>query len=299
MGKKGAKKKICVAQINFNTENIQTHLSKIESVIQAHKSFDLIVFPELILHGHPSMEKPEGFLYRRMKTVYRSISKDLYQLVRDLDARVIIGESKRWGERYFNMATYVDRNTIQSYVKTHVHWTEQFVPGRELKVFQTPFGKIGITICFDGAFSEVWKVLALKGAHVVVNISAVPKDFPVSYMWRRLSGAAIFNEVFVIYANRPGPVFSGHSGVFDPRGETISKAGLRETILEAEIDLTEVGRWQEQEPIFPYRRPLLYREIVNRHRAESVVTESQIREAETISMRGKDRTRVARIGDAG
>ena len=299
MGKKGAKKKICVAQINFNSENIQTHLSKIESVIQAHKSFDLIVFPELILHGHPSMEKPEGFLYRRMKTVYRSISKDLYQLVRDLDARVIIGESKRWGERYFNMATYVDRNTIQSYVKTHVHWTEQFVPGRELKVFHTPFGKIGITICFDGAFSEVWKVLALKGAHVVVNISAVPKNFPVSYMWRRLSGAAIFNEVFVIYANRPGPVFSGHSGVFDPRGETICKAGLRETILEAEIDLTEVGRWQEQEPIFPYRRPLLYREITNRHRAESVVTESQIREAETVSMRGKDRTRVARIGDAG
>jgi predicted amidohydrolase len=299
MGKKGAKKKICVAQINFNSLNIQTHLSKIESVIQAHKSFDLIVFPELILHGHPSMEKPEGFLYRRMKTVYRSISKDLYQLVRDLDARVIIGESKRWGERYFNMATYVDRNTIQSYVKTHVHWTEQFVPGRELKVFQTPFGKIGITICFDGAFSEVWRVLALKGAHVVVNISAVPKEFPVSYMWRRLSGAAIFNEVFVIYANRPGPVFSGHSGVFDPRGETISKAGLRETILEADIDLTEVGRWQEQEPIFPYRRPLLYREIVNQHRAESVVTESQIREAETISMRKKDQTRVARIGDAG
>jgi predicted amidohydrolase len=299
MGKKGAKKKICVAQINFNSQNIQTHLSKIESVIQAHKSFDLIVFPELILHGHPSMEKPEGFLYRRMKTVHRSISKDLYQLVRDLDARVIIGESKRWGERYFNMATYVDRNTIQSYVKTHVHWTEQFVPGRELKVFQTPFGKIGITICFDGAFSEVWRVLALKGAHVVVNISAVSKEFPVNYMWRRLSGAAIFNEVFVIYANRPGPVFSGHSGVFDPRGETISKAGLRETILEAEIDLTEVGRWQEQEPIFPYRRPLLYREIINRHRAESVVSESQIREAETISIEGNDRTRVARIGDAG
>jgi N-carbamoylputrescine amidase len=167
------------------------------------------------------------------------------------------------------------------------------VPGRELKIFDTPVGKIGITICFDGAFSEVWRVLALKGADVVVNISAVPKEFPVRYMWRRLSGAAIFNEVYVIYANRPGPVFSGHSAVFDPRGETITKAGRKETILEADIDLTEVDRWQEQEPIFPYRRPLLYREIVNRHRAESVVTESQIREAETLGSRGEDRTRVA------
>jgi predicted amidohydrolase len=281
MGDNSAKKKICVAQINFNAKNIRTHFSKIESVIQEKKSLDLIVFPELILHGHPSVEKPEGFLYRRIRTVYRSISKDLYQLIRDLDARVIIGESKRWGERYYNIATYVDRNTIQSYTKTHVHWTEQFIPGKELKIFDTPFGKIGITICFDGAFSEVWRSLTLKGADAVVNISAVPKEFPVSYMWRRLSGAAIFNEVYVIYANRPGPVFSGHSAVFDPRGETISKAGTGEEIIEADIDLAEANVWKAQEPIFPYRRPLLYREIVNRHRPElASVTQSEIRETE-------------------
>ena len=203
---KSSKKKICVAQLNFNTKSIQTHLAKIESIVEEHKSSDLIVFPELILHGHPSIEKPEGFLHRRMKTVYKSISQDLYELVRDLDARVIIGESKRWGERYYNMATYVDRNTIQSYAKTHVHWTESFVPGRALKVFEAPFGKIGVTICFDAAFSEVWRVLALKGAGVVVNISAVPREFPVSYMSRRLAGAAIFNQIYVIYANRAGPV---------------------------------------------------------------------------------------------
>lgn len=293
MAKKRTKKKICVAQINYNTKNIQTHLSKIESIIQEHKSSDLIVFPELILHGHPSMEKPEGFLYRRMKTVYKSISEDLYQLVRDLNARVIIGESKRWGERFYNMATYIDRHTVQSYVKAHVHWTEHFVPGRELKVFDTPFGKVGITICFDAAFSEVWRVLALKGTDVVVNISAVPKDFSVDYMRRRLSGAAIFNEIFVIYVNRPGPVFSGYSAVFDPRGETVSKAGRREAILETEIDLAEIGKWRGQEPIFPYRRPLLYREVGNRHKAECVVTESQICEGQAVSTKGNKRKKVA------
>jgi len=280
--------KICVAQINFNTKNIQRHLEKIESIIEEHKSSELIVFPELILHGHPSTEKPEGFLYRKMRTVYTSISQDLYQLVQDLDARVIIGESKRWGDRYYNMATYIDRATIQSYTKTHVHWTEHFVPGRELKVFESPFGKIGITICFDAAFSEVWRVLALRGADVVVNISAVPKEFPVSYMWRRLSGAAMFNQIFVIYANRAGPVFSGHSAVFNPQGETIEKAGRGQTVFESEIDLGAVGRWRNEERVFPYRRPLLYREIVNRHKAESVVSESQIREGRRISVSGND-----------
>ncbi len=290
---KSTKKRICVAQINFNTKNIQTHLAKIESIVDKHKTSDLIVFPELILHGHPSIEKPEGFLHRRMKTVYKSISQDLYQLVRDLDARVIIGESKRRGERYYNVATYVDRNTIQSYAKTHVHWTERFVPGRELKVFETAFAKIGITICFDAAFSEVWRVLALKGADVVVNISAVPRDFPVGYISRRLSGAAVFNQVYVIYANRAGPVFSGHSGIFDPKGEKIVKAGRREAIIEAEIDLEEVAGWRAEEKVFPYRRPLLYREIVNRHRAESVVAESQIREAHAMRAEEKREKRVA------
>lgn len=290
---KSTKKRICVAQINFNTKNIQTHLAKIESIVDKHKTSDLIVFPELILHGHPSIERPEGFLHRRMKTVYKSISQDLYQLVRDLDARVIIGESKRRGERYYNVATYVDRNTIQSYAKTHVHWTERFVPGRELKVFETAFAKIGITICFDAAFSEVWRVLALKGADVVVNISAVPRDFPVGYISRRLAGAAVFNQVYVIYANRAGPVFSGHSGIFDPKGEKIVKAGRREAIIEAEIDLEEVAGWRTEEKVFPYRRPLLYREIVNRHRAESVVAESQIQEADAMRAEEKREKRVA------
>ena len=129
-------------------------------------------------------KSPKGFLYRRMKTIYRSISEDLYQLVRDLTPGSL-SASKKWGERFYNMATYIDKNVTIVTSKTHVHWTEHFLPGRELKVFDSPFGKIGITICFDSAFSEVWRVLALKGADVVVNISAVPKEFPVEYMRRR------------------------------------------------------------------------------------------------------------------
>jgi predicted amidohydrolase len=262
------KRKICIAQINYNSENIQRHVERLKEIINKYKSYDLIVFPELILHGHPSFEKPEGFLYRKMKVMYSAVSKDLYNFVKGSKATVILGEIRRWGERFYNIATYVHKNMIQSYTKTHVHWTENFIPGRELKVFDSSFGKIGITICFDAAFTEVWRVLSLKGADVIVNISAVPKAFPTEYMWRRFSGAAINNQVFVVYANRPGPFFSGHSAVFDPMGETVVKAGSRETILEAEIDIGKVEKWRDQEQIYPHRRPLLYRKIVNRHKQE-------------------------------
>ncbi len=263
--KKKRKKSICISQINYKSTNIHRHVERIKHIIDTRRSCDLIVFPELMLHGHPSFDKPEGFLYRKMKVVYRSLSKDLYEHIKRVRARVIIGEVKRWGERYYNMATYIDEHSIQSYIKTHVHWTENFVPGRKLKLFETPWGKIGINICFDAAFSEVWKVLALKGAPVVVNISAVPADFPVDYMWRRMAGAAINNQIFVIYANRPGPQFSGHSAVFNPMGERIAATGDSEIIFETEIDVGEVAKWRKKEDLYNNRRPSLYREIINRH----------------------------------
>jgi predicted amidohydrolase len=265
-------KKICIAQINYNSQDILAHIERIKRIIKEYRSYDLIVFPELILHGHPSYERPEGFLYRKMKIMYSAISKDIYQFVRDSKSRVIVGEVKRWGERYYNVATYIDRDVTDSYVKTHVHWTENFVPGRELKVFDSPFGKIGITICFDAAFSEVWRVLSLKDADLMVNISAVPRSFPVDFMWRRFIGAAIYNQLHVVYANRPGPFFSGHSAVFDPKGETLFSAGSEDTIMEIKIDLKEARRWREQEAIYPNRRPLLYREIVKRQGPEMTIS---------------------------
>lgn len=256
--------KICIAQINYNSLSIQRHIERVKNIINNYQSSDLIVFPELILHGHPSVEKPEGYLYRKMQVVNRYMSEELYQFVRNAKARVIIGELQHRGEEYYNKATYIDNDTIQSYTKTHVHWTENFVPGKKLKVFNSPFGKIGIMICFDAAFSEVWRVLSLKGAHLIVNISAVPKAFPVDYMRRRLMGAAMFNQVFVAYANRPGPFFSGCSAVFNPQGESLISAGHEEAIIETNIDLDEAQRWRRQEQIYMNRRPLLYREIVKR-----------------------------------
>lgn len=258
--------KVCIAQINYYPHDIQRHITRIKDIIHNYKSYDLIVFPELILHGHPSFEKPEGFLYRKIKVMYSAISRDLHQFVGEEKARVIIGEVKKWGERYTNVATYIDEYGTQSYTKTHIHWTENFVAGNKLVLFDSPFGKIGITICFDAAFSEVWRVLALKGAEVIVNISAVPKAFAAEYMRRRFTGAAIYNQVWVVYANRAGPIFSGHSAVFDPTGETVVQAGSKETILEADVDLRKVRKWRDQERIYPYRRPLLYREIANRHK---------------------------------
>jgi predicted amidohydrolase len=256
--------RVAIAQINYRRDNLQRHVRKLKNIISTYKNHDLIVFPELILHGHPSYDRPEPFLYRKMKKVSAFVSGDLYRHARTEKARIIIGELKQSGEKYYNVATYVDTQSIQSYEKTHVHWSENFEPGGKLKVFHSPLGEIGITICFDAAFPEVWRVLALMGAHIIVNIAAVPQFFSVEYMQRRLAGAAINNQVFVVYANRPGPHFSGRSGVFSPRGKIEVEAGDKEQIIQAEIDLDRIDTWRHEEQIYANRRPLLYRPIARR-----------------------------------
>lgn len=256
------KRTLCIAQLDYDGSDVQQHIARIKAIITENADADLLVFPELILHGHPRKdEEPEGFLFRKAKARFGRVSTDLYRFIAEQDARVIIGEMKPRFDELQNAATYVDRNGEQIYFKTHVHWSENFVPGDALTCFETPLGRVGINICFDAAFAEVWRVLALMGPALIVNISAVPVHFPVAYMHRRMQGAALDNQVFVAYTNRPGPKFGGGSAVFDPRGEFVVSTGVDEAILRVEIDLEEVDRWRAEEVVFAHRRPELYRSI--------------------------------------
>ncbi|GAB4258299.1 MAG: hypothetical protein Kow0092_05860 [Deferrisomatales bacterium] len=257
---------VCIAQINYTSRSIRDHLERLKGIIRRHRSADLLVLPELILHGHPSVETPEGFLYRKATVVYGEISSKLYEHIRSQDARVVFGQIRRKGDGMYNVATYVDRDSVQHYVKTHVHWSEHFVPGNKLVTFQTPLGPIGINVCFDAAFPEVWRALALKGPELIVNISAVPTEFPSAYMHRRMAGAALANQLFVVYANRAGPVFGGRSAVFDPRGERIATFGLKEEIHTVRLNLDEVEAWRQEEMVWAHRRPSLYKLVAQGHR---------------------------------
>jgi predicted amidohydrolase len=254
---------LCIAQVGYEGPDVSEHVERLKAIIDEHREADLLVFPELILHGHPTVDEPEGFLYRRSLALYGAVSRDVHQYIRDRGARVIFGEMRRRAERLFNVAVYADANGVQAYTKTHVHWSENFVPGRSLRVFKTAIGGVGISICFDAAFQEVWRVLALRGADLMVNISAVPRKFPVRFMHRRMQGAAINNQIHVVYANRPAPKFAGGSSVFDPRGDVIAEAGMETEILKAEIDLAARDAWRKEEMIFPNRRPNLYQTINN------------------------------------
>lgn len=253
--------RICVAQIDVETSAPFDNLAKMERIIRDHRDADLIVFPELTVHGHLTspMTKQEilGML-ARAPTDYR---ERLHACAQAMETHVMFGEIGQVAGKLYNLAVFVSRESIDWYAKTHVHWTEEFDPGAELRVFDWSFGRLGTLVCFDSAFPEAARVLALQGATIIVTIAAVPTSFDMKFMHRRAGAIALNNQVFSVLANRAGARFGGKSAVFDPGGDVVALAGDAEEVLSVRIDLSQVERWRLVEPLDRHRRPQLYQPL--------------------------------------
>lgn len=130
------------------------------------------------------------------------------------------------------------------------------------KVFDTPFGKIGIVICYDRHLPESIRTCVLKGADMVIIPTANPKAENMELFEREIRVQAMQNQVFVAMCNRVGiedaMEFSGESLIVHPSGEVLLKADDREQLLTCELDLSEAREWCSRIPYLQTRRPEWY-----------------------------------------
>lgn len=118
-----------------------------------------------------------------------------------------------------------------------------FTKGAAVPVFETPFGSLGLQICYDLFFPELAKVSCLKGADIVCNISASPITAR-SLFERIIEARAVENAVFFCYVNRVGTdlglVFAGGSALISPRGQELQALPLvKEGLIDREVDLED------------------------------------------------------------
>ncbi|WP_214658872.1 carbon-nitrogen hydrolase family protein [Candidatus Formimonas warabiya] len=104
-------------------------------------------------------------------------------------------------------------------------------PGNSFQVVQTEIGRIGMLICYDGDFPESWRILALKGADLILHPTAYESPCETFGWWTKLyEAAALVNGVWCASANMVGDTpdktshFFGWSRIITPMGETISQA---------------------------------------------------------------------------
>lgn len=135
--------------------------------------------------------------------------------------------------------------------------------GERIVDFDTEYCKMGLAICYDIRFPEIYRLLALRGAKVIFN----PAEFTLftgKDHWEALIRArAIENECYMICPDQIGkkPTLQtyGRSLVVDPWGNTIAKASDKEGVTIAEIDIDYVDKIRREVPCLPNRRPNAYK----------------------------------------
>ena len=138
--------------------------------------------------------------------------------------------------------------------------------GHSLTVVDTPWGGIGVGICYDIRFPEMALLQRQeKGCNMLVYPGAFNMVTGPAH-WELLQRArAVDNQVFVITCSpardtSPDPVYTawGHSSVVNPWGEVIQKAGAEPTIIYADLDLKEVESMRDSIPCWKQKRSDIY-----------------------------------------
>ncbi len=198
---------------------------------------------------------------------------------RELGVDLIAGsivEHLPGSERFANTSLHIDpQGDVRAlYRKIHMfdvevagrlyHESALEQPGDEIVLSQTGDGvELGLSICYDLRFPELFRILAVRGARVI----ALPSAFTLATTrdhWETLVRArAIENQTFIIAANQVGPHAAGyHSGgrsiIVDPWGVVLAQAPDLESHIVADLDLERQEEIRRQLPSLANRRPAAY-----------------------------------------
>ena len=141
--------------------------------------------------------------------------------------------------------------------------SEVLTPGDQVTVFDTPWGKLGLCICFDLRFQELSKRMADEGARMIVvpaafNMTTGPAHWELLFRQR-----AVDNQIFTLGVaparDEQGEYVSyGNSILCDPWGTVLARAGAEAEVLLAEVDFARNDAIRRQLPIRSARREELY-----------------------------------------
>jgi predicted amidohydrolase len=124
--------------------------------------------------------------------------------------------------------------------------------------------ELGLTVCYDLRFPELYRILAVRGARVFTVPSAFTAPTGRAHWEVLLRARAIENQAFVIAPNQIGeapPHYDsyGHSAIVDPWGSVLAIAPDEQCFVAADLDLSEQDRVREKLPSLAHRRPSAYR----------------------------------------
>ena len=257
---------LSLAQFNIINGDPAANLATVQTMAAqaAQRGTDILLLPELWVMGG-DFERGATYVAAERHAVQDAIA----ELARQYDLH-IIGSDLGLNEagKMTNTAVFYNNrgHSIASYDKIHLFQLmgehNYLSGGDRLSLVDTAWGKMGLSICYDLRFPELFRAYALAGAQLVF----LPAEWPHPRLahWRTLLRArAIENQMYIVACNRTGKDeqyhFFGHSTIIDPWGEIVIEAGEGEMLLTATVDMDMVTAVRNRIPIFADRRPETYK----------------------------------------
>lgn len=136
-------------------------------------------------------------------------------------------------------------------------------PGSQMVLAPSPLGSLGLSICYDLRFGELYQKLTQAGAQVLLVPAAFTDTTGKDHWEVLLRARAIENQCYVVAAaqtgtHHPARRTHGHGMIVDPWGTPIAQCSQGTQIACAEIDLSYLNRIRSQMPVLKHRRPEIY-----------------------------------------
>ena len=253
------------------TDNVARAIQALHRAAEA--GTELAILPEMFCCPYTNAS-----FRANAETVGEGVYTAMAEAARETGLWVVAGSiPEREGDRIYNTAFVFDSQGRQVAFHRKVHLFDIDVPGGQrffesksltagdrATVFDTPFGRLGLCICFDIRFPELSRKMALDGAQAIIapaafNMTTGPAHWELVFRQR-----AVDNQLFTIGVaparDEGGPYISyGNSIVCSPWGEVLARAGAEEALVLAELDFTRNDAIRVQLPLLSSRRPEVYR----------------------------------------
>jgi len=268
--------RIAALQMNCRLADVPANLAQAETLLaEVAGRADIACLPELFTTGY-HLDALGNALFDLAEVVPATASAvagptvtRLCEVAARLDLAILAGLPERdplVTGLLFDTVVLINRHgrICGRYRKSHLYPAEHayFQPGQALPTFELDGLCVGLAICFEAAFPPIFSTLALRGAQIVFNPSAVPVGY--GYLQElRTRARAQDNQTFVVAVNHVGRegnvTYCGQSQIADPRGDVVVMAPAdRPAAIVAELDFDLIAQQRQQEPVLRGFRPEFY-----------------------------------------
>ena len=272
--------KVAIAQFSM-PDNYEKCIEKADEYIKtaSKNGVDLLLLPELFEGLYFCQIENYDFFSKAEEVKDSKTLKHFQEMAKEYKIVLPISFFEKSGNCYFNSLVMIDKDgtILDLYRKSHIPTGEcyeekfYFTPGDTgFKVFKTKAGNIGVGICWDQWFPETARILALKGAEILLFPTAIGSE-PVLPKDSKSHWQNVMNIMPVLAANRVGVEamgkssmkFYGSSFIADQHGDFVTEMNREEEgIRFAEFDLSEIAKERFGWGVYRDRRTDLYEDLL-------------------------------------